>query len=262
VPARRIDPSKTAAAVTEQAAAIGNWLPSLDEGDWAAATPLPDWSVAHLVLHLAQTLRTITATLSQLTDEAPGSLSEYFAKLPAAAEQIRDRELAAARDASPTDSMATYSDELRLAAGALEQVRGAEIVRAPRGPLRIGDFLGSRAVELTVHADDLGRALPARRQPPVRRPALAATCRLLADVLATTAPGRSVEVRIPPYAAVQCVPGPRHTRGTPPTVIETDPVTWIRLGTGRIGWDEALDRGRVNASGERSDLSRYLPLVS
>jgi hypothetical protein len=91
---------------------------------------------------------------------------------------------------------------------------------------------------------------------------MAATCRLLADVLATTAPGRSVEVRIPPYAAVQCVPGPRHTRGTPPTVIETDPVTWIRLGTGRIGWDEALDSGRVNASGERSDLSRYLPLVS
>jgi uncharacterized protein (TIGR03083 family) len=262
VPARRIDPSKFAAAVAEQAAAIGNWLPSLDQENWSATTPLPEWSVAHLVLHLAQTLRTVTATLSHLTDEAPGSLAEYFAKLPPAAEQIRDRELAVARDATPADITASYAEELRLATAALEQVRGAEIVRAPRGPLRIGDFLGSRAVELTVHADDLGRALPADRQPPVKRQAMAATCRLLADVLATTAPGRSVEVRIPPYAAVQCVPGPRHTRGTPPTVIETDPVTWIRLGTGRIGWDEALDSGQVNASGERSDLSRYLPLVS
>jgi hypothetical protein len=83
---------------------------------------------------------------------------------------------------------------------------------------------------------------------------------LLAD-LAVRAPGRSVEVRVPPYGAVQCVAGPRHTRGTPPNVIEMDPVTWVTLATGRMGWTEAVTSGRIRASGIRADLSSLLPLV-
>ena len=79
-------------------------------------------------------------------------------------------------------------------------------------------------------------------------------------VLEERAPGRSVEVRVPPYAAVQCVEGVRHTRGTPPAVIETDAVTWIALATGAITWSDAVDQARVRASGERTDLSPYLPL--
>jgi hypothetical protein len=81
-------------------------------------------------------------------------------------------------------------------------------------------------------------------------------------VLEVRAPGRSVEVRVPPYAAVQVVPGVRHTRGTPPAVIETDAETWLALATGRTTWAEALDSGAVVASGERTDLSPYLPLLS
>jgi hypothetical protein len=80
-------------------------------------------------------------------------------------------------------------------------------------------------------------------------------------VLAQRAPGKSVEVRVPPYAAVQCIEGVRHTRGTPPAVIETDPETWLALATGRLAWLEAVDSGRVRASGERTDLSRHLPLA-
>lgn len=80
-------------------------------------------------------------------------------------------------------------------------------------------------------------------------------------VLEDRAPGRSVEVRVPPYAAVQVVPGVRHTRGTPPAVIETDADTWLALATGRTTWHEAVDAGTVRASGERTDLSAYLPLV-
>ena len=76
------------------------------------------------------------------------------------------------------------------------------------------------------------------------------------------APGRSVEVRIPPFGAVQCVPGPRHTRGTPPNVVETDAVTWIKLVTGRLDWFSAVRDGSVRASGPRSDLSGYLPVIS
>lgn len=79
-------------------------------------------------------------------------------------------------------------------------------------------------------------------------------------VLAERAPGRSVEVRVPPYAAVQAVPGVRHTRGTPPAVVETDPETWVALATGELGWAEAVADGRIRASGERADLSPHLPL--
>jgi hypothetical protein len=79
-------------------------------------------------------------------------------------------------------------------------------------------------------------------------------------VLEEAAPGRSVEVRVPPVAAVQCVPGPRHTRGTPPNVVETDPVTWFRLATGRLDWAGAVVSGAVRASGARADLSPYLPV--
>ncbi|GAA1476922.1 hypothetical protein GCM10009623_13680 [Nocardioides aestuarii] len=79
-------------------------------------------------------------------------------------------------------------------------------------------------------------------------------------VLAERAPGRSVEVRVPPYAAVQAVPGVRHTRGTPPAVVETDAETWIALATGALSWAEAVDGGRIQASGERAELAPYLPL--
>jgi hypothetical protein len=71
-----------------------------------------------------------------------------------------------------------------------------------------------------------------------------------------------VEVRVPPYAAVQCVEGPRHTRGTPPNVIETDPRTWLELALGRTSWDAAVAAGRVRASGTRADLSAHLPVIS
>lgn len=79
-------------------------------------------------------------------------------------------------------------------------------------------------------------------------------------LLQQKAPGRSVEVRVPPYAAVQAIGGGTHTRGTPRAVVETDPETWIALATGALTWSEALDAGRVRASGERADLSEYLPL--
>jgi hypothetical protein len=81
-------------------------------------------------------------------------------------------------------------------------------------------------------------------------------------VLSARAPGASVEVRVPPYAAAQVVPGVRHTRGTPPAVIELDAPTWIALATGETTWQQAMDTGRVRASGERADLSAYLPLTA
>lgn len=92
------------------------------------------------------------------------------------------------------------------------------------------------------------------------RPVLATAVRYLLEELTQRAPGRSVEVRVPPFGAAQAVAGPTHTRGTPPAVIETDAQTWLQVATGVVGWREALDDGRLRASGQRADLSRYLPL--
>lgn len=83
----------------------------------------------------------------------------------------------------------------------------------------------------------------------------------LLAVLMDHHPGGAVEVRVPPYAVAQCLEGTRHTRGTPPAVVETDPATWLALALGDLGWDEAVDTGRLTASGERSDLRHLLPLL-
>jgi hypothetical protein len=83
----------------------------------------------------------------------------------------------------------------------------------------------------------------------------------LLAVLVSRHPGGAVEVRVPPYAVAQCLAGTRHTRGTPPAVVETDPATWVSLATGELAWGQAEDDGRVRASGERSDLAGLLPLV-
>jgi hypothetical protein len=113
---------------------------------------------------------------------------------------------------------------------------------------------GLRAAVDPVRAWLAGEA----EQPP--RAVLGAAVKTTARWLAQQVPGRSVELRVPPHVAVQLVPGPRHTRGTPPNVVETDAATWLRLATGELAWDDAVAEGRVNASGNRADLSAHLPL--
>jgi hypothetical protein len=95
-------------------------------------------------------------------------------------------------------------------------------------------------------------------QPP--RAVVGAAVKTSARWLAQHVPGRSVELRVPPHVAVQCIEGPRHTRGTPPNVVETDAATWLRLATGTTSWAQAVGDGAVTASGNRADLSQYLPL--
>jgi hypothetical protein len=93
------------------------------------------------------------------------------------------------------------------------------------------------------------------------RAELADAVRLTARTLAAVAPGASVEVRVPPFVAVQCIQGPRHTRGTPPNVVETDPRTWLLLATGLLSLSAAA--GAVQLSGARAtEVARWLPLVA
>jgi len=94
----------------------------------------------------------------------------------------------------------------------------------------------------------------------VPRPTVAAAVRWSLEELGELAPGHATEVRVPPYGAVQCVEGPRHTRGTPPNVVETDAATWLGLASGTLAWADAVASGRVRASGSRADLSTLLPL--
>jgi len=93
------------------------------------------------------------------------------------------------------------------------------------------------------------------------RATTATAVRSTLEDLAERAPGHSVEVRVAPHGVVQCVEGPRHTRGTPPNVVETDAATWLSLAAGDLTWAQAVAEGRVRASGGRADLSPLLPLV-
>lgn len=97
--------------------------------------------------------------------------------------------------------------------------------------------------------------------PGATRDNLATAVRYTLQVLAERVPGNTVEVRVPPFGAVQCIEGPTHTRGTPPNVVETDAVTWLALATGSRSWADAVGAGSVSASGQRADLSAYLPIV-
>lgn len=109
-------------------------------------------------------------------------------------------------------------------------------------------------------AAEVRRALAARADGTAGRAELKTLTKHYLALLQERAPGASVEVRVPPYAAVQVIEGVRHTRGTPPAVIETDAETWLALATGELSWRAATEAGRVRASGERTDLSDHLPL--
>jgi hypothetical protein len=114
---------------------------------------------------------------------------------------------------------------------------------------RIDDVAGNAAVrEWAADRDGASRA--------TRALAVRYTLQLLAE----RAEGNTVEVRVPPFGAVQCIEGPRHTRGTPPNVVEMDAATWMALATGTLSWADGLETGRIHASGQRADLTGHLPI--
>jgi len=120
-------------------------------------------------------------------------------------------------------------------------------------PPRRPDPRGPESVAAVLRALDAG----ASADPEAQRVA----ARYLLYALAARHPGRVLEVRVPPVAAVQCLPGPVHTRGTPPNVVETDAMTFVALATGQLAWAAAVSAGQVRASGPRADISAYLPLA-
>ena len=120
--------------------------------------------------------------------------------------------------------------------------------------------VGGMAVRRRIDPDAGRAAVRAWQSGASDRPTLATAVRFLLEQLATDHEGNSVEVRVPPYGATQAIEGPRHTRGTPPNVVETDAATWLALATGTLDWSEALHDARASASGTRADLADVLPI--
>ena len=210
-------------------------LPGLDP---TAPTPLPGWDTATLVGHLAGTAeRVVTLTGAPCPGEARLDAVTWWVAEDAAEPDGRgDAARFAAATAAATAVLAATPDARVIAPG-----------------IRLAEYARTRVLEAVVHGLDLGV--------PPDPGALRLTVRLLGQMLEARLPGRNVEVRVPPYAAVQVLAGPRHTRGTPPGVVEADPEAFVLLCTGRLGWAEGVADGRVRASGERTDLSPHLPIL-
>ncbi|GAA2469731.1 maleylpyruvate isomerase family mycothiol-dependent enzyme [Streptomyces lavendulocolor] len=259
---RAYDSAKTRAAVLAQFDHVHRAVRTLTPGQLALPTRLGAWTVRELAAHVTMAVRSVVRGVAA---PAPATRDLTLLEWPLATRRFAGdvdhdtREIAEAAADTPAALAALYEETGRQLADALAAAPDERLITTRFGGVRLGDFLVTRTVELIVHTDDLsaatGLTVPNDRQ------ALAACTRLLADALAVKAPGGSVEVRVPPYAVVQCVEGPRHTRGTPPNVVETDPLTWVRLATGRTTWADALAAAQVHASGERADLSAHLPVL-
>ncbi|MFC9117950.1 MULTISPECIES: maleylpyruvate isomerase family mycothiol-dependent enzyme [Streptomyces] len=256
---RSYDPARTRAAVLAQFGNVRSAVRALTPEQFARPTRLGDWTVRELVAHIGTALQAVDRLLDEPEPaRQDGHLLDWPSAITADAGTIAStaHRLAAAHP----DPDAYLADVERRFTARLDAHPGTRLLPTSAGALPLADYVVTRTVELVVHTDDLNAAVPGL-DVPYDRQALAACVRLLADTLAAKAPGGSTEVRVPPFAVVQCVEGPRHTRGTPPNVVETDPLTWIRLAGGRISWADALATAEVSAGGERADLGPYLPLL-
>lgn len=260
MPPRHYDPITVGSALLAQTQAVRRAASQLSGEQLAGPSGLPGWDVHHLLVHMAQQLEAVPRFLDQPApagNKAQVDLTTWALSTASVADRLDELTQEAAL-ATP-DANARIDDAVRQLNEVLPQARSTRLIPHVFGPMRAVDFLVTRLVELVVHSDDL--AVATGVEVDFDREALAAVTRLLADALVGKAPGGSVELRVPPFVAVQCVAGAKHTRGTPPHVIETDARTWLRLATGRLTWAEATEGILLNVKGERADLSTVLPIL-
>jgi uncharacterized protein (TIGR03083 family) len=259
--ARTYDPVRVRKALTAQVETITAAAHRVTPEQLALPSGLPGWDVHTLLVHIALQIDALPRLLAmpEPAAKAPEVDLSTWARSTAGEAEVLDR---GTREeaARVTDAAARVEEAVEQLEPVLESaVRADVLLPHDFGAMRALDFTVTRLVELVVHADDLTRATGVKV--PLDRPALASVVRLLTDALAAKAPGHSVEVRVPPFAVTQCVAGPRHTRGTPPNVVETDPLTFMRLATGRTTWEDARSRRVLSASGDRADISEHLPVL-
>ncbi|WP_297617033.1 sterol carrier family protein [Nocardioides sp.] len=218
-------------------------LPGLDP---AADSRVAGWQVREVEAHLTAT----TAGLARIIDadalaQADTDIAGWASALPG---------LADVADADARAGAADLAGAVAAARVALEGADEKRVVQQRTGAHTLFDAVRFRLIEGVVHGLDVG----IDPDPIAQRLAVKA----VVEILVARAPGHAVELRIPPYTAVQVVEGPRHTRGTPPNVVELGPRAFLDLASGRAQWHDAVRDGQVRASGERADLSAYLPLIS
>ncbi len=251
----------SARALLAQSAAIRAFLSDLDDATFRRPSVLPEWDLRTLTGHILLLHTGMLRLLQRPTGLPPLPPHQFVTRYRRDVAVIHESTLEVTRERTPDQVRAELAQAERRVEAALS---GAlpRVIDTPRGPTTVPDFVSTRVIEFVVHADDLSRSVPEHAPTHLDREALAETTRSLVGFLAAQQPGRSVELRVPPFAAVQAITGPRHTRGTPPNVIETDPLTWLRLATGRVAWVDAVAANALRASGTRADLSAYLPVLS
>ena len=238
---------------------IDDLVAALPAEDFARPTRLGGWRIAELVAHLGVSNMARYLTGPSGAKPSVDALGWVSATATVAA-SVDERAQAMTEETRPAELRALLHEMRVESEKALADVDPSFVVPARFGDVTVSDYLATRCVEFVVHGLDLGAAL--QQEIELDRDAFGVAVRMLLAALASRAPGRSVEVRVPPHGAVQCVEGPRHTRGTPPNVIECDAVTWVEMATGRLTWQSAQAAARIQASGDRADLSSLLPLMS
>lgn len=262
----RSGPTKAYTGYADGLITLGDWLATVPADSWHRPSVLPGWTVADLAAHLPLVADSVVGITPAEKGTTPLRTVEYMSRYAEVVDEISAETLREAAGVGVDPDIggrlaARLAERLSRADDVVAAMPADAVVLAGRGPIRLADFLATRAIEAAVHADDLARSVPEVTAPRLPRDCVRLAVRTLLDALAEKAPGRAVEVRVPPVGAVQCVEGPRHTRGTPSNVVEMDATTWLRLAAGRITWPDAVSAGQVSASGGRAYLSPWLPLL-
>jgi uncharacterized protein (TIGR03083 family) len=263
-PARapRFDADEVRRGVLGQYGMFAELVAAMPIEDFARPTRLGDWTVAELVGHVALGYASIARYFGEPSSAGKPVLDAigWAISCASAAGEVDERARAMSTGARPAELRVAVREGWVAVTDALREVDPGFVVPARFGAIVAPDYLASRCVEGCVHTLDLARALAV--EPPMDAAATDVSARLLAATLAHQVPGRAVELRVPPSVAVQFGEGPRHTRGTPGSVVEADAVSWLELATGRLDFAAARAGGRVQASGEHSDLAPYLPVLA
>lgn len=247
--------------VVEQGQHLADFLGSLRPAEFCRSVPGSTDRVRDVTAHLIVVQNHLLEAIERPTAERPHPLADFLVGLRVSHHHLEELagELA---EHQPGPELATHfqasMDDIML------RLRSPELpgVVSTPAPLQLVDLLRMVSTEWVLRSDDLTRAIPGHRPIQWHRSVLADAVRTLAEALRRHHPGQAVEIRVPPFAAVQCggADGPRHTRGTPPAVVECEPIHFVRLCRGRETFAEALRYGHVHASGVRADISDWLPL--
>lgn len=253
---------RTVDEVVGQARRLADFVTDLPPAEFLRSIPCREDRVIDVTARMVLIQDSVLSSFAHETTQRPGALSDFLGSCGFTHHRLTRVTRELARHESGVELATQFVEKTAESIRRLADPDLPAVVAYDRSAIRTVDLLRLTGIDWVLHSDDLNRALPTRTPIPISRGILADSVRTLAETLRRRHPGHSIEVRIPPFAAVQCGTAgePRHTRGTPPTVVETDPLTFVRLCRGRQTWDEAVKHNHLNASGLRSDLSEWLPL--